>query len=195
MKIKVYLKRLNKSCYGLYDTKDKTILVQEGSEISLTIANHFIKTGYFKKRNELFYSNIIDGNLFAVDYLFDKPSTASSIILGSNSNGNVEWVTTDGKLLEELSDEEFVSYQDKDKLRVINDLVMICKLDAEEELQKLKVEFENLVNKISDNSELDRLIQLRDRISKLENWEPNLDAVKDKVTELYNKYLDDKEVE
>jgi hypothetical protein len=189
LKIKVYLKRFNKSCYGLYDTNDKTILVQVGSEISLSIAKHFIKTGYFKKRNKLFDSDIIDGNVFASDYLFDKPSAASSIILGSNSNGNVEWVTTDGKLLDELTDDEYVSYKDKDKMSLIGDLVMICKLEAEEELQKIKVEFDNLVHNISDQSELNHLIELRDRLNKLEKWEPTLENIQQKVKDLYETYI------
>jgi hypothetical protein len=189
MKIKVYLKRLNKSCYGLYDTKDKTILIQTGSEISLSIANHFVKTGYFKKRNELFLRNIVDGNRFIVDYLFDKPSAASSIILGSNSNGKVEWVTSDGTLLEELSEDDMVSVFEEDKTRIIRDLVMMCKLEAEEELQKRRVEFDNLVNNISDQSELNRLIQLRDRVHELEHWNPSLDAVLEKVKVLYNEHF------
>jgi hypothetical protein len=82
-----------------------------------------------------------------------------------------------------------VSVFEEDKTRIIRDLVMMCKLEAEEELQKRRVEFDNLVNNISDQSELNRLIQLRDRVHELEHWNPSLDAVLEKVKVLYNEHF------
>ena len=40
--------------------------------------------------------------MFTEDYIFSSPSTASSIVLGRNSNGLTEWKLKDGKTLKDF---------------------------------------------------------------------------------------------
>jgi hypothetical protein len=40
--------------------------------------------------------------IFSEDYHFKTPSGAAAIVIGSNANGYVEWVTKDGRTLDEV---------------------------------------------------------------------------------------------
>jgi hypothetical protein len=50
----------------------------------------------------------VDGSLlrFTQDYTLTSPSLASSIVLGRNSNGRIEWKDASGKTLRELQEEQ-----------------------------------------------------------------------------------------
>ena len=58
--------------------------------------------GYYKLRLQLENEGIIKDRHFQKDYEFSSPSAASTVILGRNSNGNLDWKTSDGKNLKEL---------------------------------------------------------------------------------------------
>jgi hypothetical protein len=189
VKITVYLKRLSKNCVGVYDSNDKSILVKAGSQISLSIAKHFVNLGYFNKRKELFLSDIIRGNIFEEDFMFDKPSAASSVILGSNTNGNIEWITSEGLPLESIGEDNYIDYEDKDRKMLMTDIIALCRQDAEKELKLSEIEFNNFVSNITSKSSIDELIKMRERVEYLKNWTPLLEEVLKKVEELYIKYI------
>lgn len=61
-------------------------------------------------RDKLLHNGVleVDGNhlRFTQDYTLSSPSMASSIILGRNSNGRIEWKDANGKTLRELQEEQ-----------------------------------------------------------------------------------------
>ena len=61
------------------------------------------------KRNELIKQKVIIDNgdnwIFAQDYPFSSPSTASGVILGRSSNGRTTWKDKDGKTLKEIQEQ------------------------------------------------------------------------------------------
>lgn len=56
----------------------------------------------YKLREQLVREGVITEGRFTKDYEFTSPSTASAVILGRNSNGNVDWKTEDGTRLKDL---------------------------------------------------------------------------------------------
>jgi hypothetical protein len=70
-------------------------LVLKGS----TVAQGFSDThrqSNVNKYNDLVRLNIVNGNVFTENYLFDSPSMASTIILGRQSTGLGDWKSTKG---------------------------------------------------------------------------------------------------
>lgn len=57
---------------------------------------------YFKLRNALIRDGVIVDGKFTRDYEFNAPSAASAVILGHNSNGNLDWKTDTGTKLKDL---------------------------------------------------------------------------------------------
>ena len=46
-----------------------------------------------------------DGLAFTQDYVFDSPSAAAGVLLGSAANGRTMWRTAEGKTLKDLQEE------------------------------------------------------------------------------------------
>ena len=59
----------------------------------LNLRQKLINEGFLKLSGE--------GYIFPEDYIFSSPSTASSMVLGRNSNGLTEWKLKDGRTLKE----------------------------------------------------------------------------------------------
>ena len=76
----------------------------KGSQVSdhttASVAVH--GKSYYKLRLQLENEGTIKDRYFQKDYEFNSPSAASTVILGRNSNGNLDWKTSDGKYLKEL---------------------------------------------------------------------------------------------
>ena len=60
----------------------------------LTLRQNLINQGVLSDKGEFLE--------FLDDYIFSSPSTASSIVLGRNSNGLTEWKLKDGKTLKDF---------------------------------------------------------------------------------------------
>jgi len=63
-------------------------------------------TGFLTLRQKLVYQGVLLDKVefleFQEDYIFSSPSTASSIVLGRNSNGLLDWKMKDGKPLKDF---------------------------------------------------------------------------------------------
>lgn len=64
------------------------------TQIFLTLRQNLINQGVLMDKGEFLE--------FQDDYIFSSPSTASSIVLGRNSNGLTEWKLKDGKTLKDF---------------------------------------------------------------------------------------------
>lgn len=98
----LYCKGNNGSAKGFLSAEGLT--VTKGSRISDHTVPSFEARGksYYLLRNRLIEDGtIIDGE-FQNDYEFSSPSAASAVILGHNSNGNVDWKSADGTQLKNL---------------------------------------------------------------------------------------------
>ena len=104
MFVKVFLKTRKSQANGIYDTVSECIRVSKGSQVSKNLTKHFAGTQYETIRNDLVANEVISNDRFTKDYLFDSPSQASSVILGSNSNGKREWKTSEGISISALDD-------------------------------------------------------------------------------------------
>jgi len=56
----------------------------------------------YKLRTAMENEGIIVDNVFTRDYEFSSPSSASTVVLGRSSNGNVDWKTIDGTKLKNI---------------------------------------------------------------------------------------------
>ena len=90
------------SAKGFISTGGLTVL--KGSKVSDRISPSFETRGtsYYRLRCLLENEGIISNHIFTRDYEFNAPSAASAVILGRNSNGNVEWKDENGVSLKDL---------------------------------------------------------------------------------------------
>lgn len=90
------------SALGIYDGEKFQVL--EGSQININKPVHLAR--YNKQRAELLASGEIsqvDGKYFLnITIEFNTPSGASDFVLGSSTNGWVEWKNSEGKTLNEI---------------------------------------------------------------------------------------------
>lgn len=86
--------------------RSEGFIVTKGSEVRLHPVPSFAKHGYSGKRTELIERGVIelrhDRGIFTVDYTFNSPSAAASIVRGSSQNGLTEWMADDGRTLAQL---------------------------------------------------------------------------------------------
>ena len=100
--IYLYCKGSGASAKGFVSAGGFTVL--EGS----TVSDHTVPSletkgkSYYNLRNALIKDGTISDRVFTRDYEFKAPSTASAVILGHTSNGNVDWKTADGVKLKDL---------------------------------------------------------------------------------------------
>lgn len=73
-------------------------LVKKGSTVSTDTTEGFHK-GYAALREQLVQDGVIQGQMFASDYVFDSPSAAAAVVLGRSANGRKEWIKLDGQTL------------------------------------------------------------------------------------------------
>ena len=75
--------------------------VLKGSHVSDDVTESFKKVGrgYLLLREKLEFDKVIAGGVFTADYEFSSPSAASSVILGRQSTGKLDWKRPDGTAL------------------------------------------------------------------------------------------------
>ena len=80
------------------------MIVKKGSRISQSsnLANQKGQEGSEKLRNQLISDGTIKDRIFTLDYTFNSPSTAATVILGASSSGNAKWKNKDGMALGEI---------------------------------------------------------------------------------------------
>lgn len=98
----LYCQGSGASAKGFVSTGGFTVLA--GSNISDHTVPSLEAKGksYFNLRNTLVKEEIIKDGVFQKDYEFNAPSAASAVVLGHNSNGNVDWKTEAGIKLKDL---------------------------------------------------------------------------------------------
>ncbi|MBQ7193398.1 MAG: DUF4357 domain-containing protein [Synergistaceae bacterium] len=79
------------------------LLVRKGSRVSImsNLMNQIGQEGAEKLRQQLISEGIITDYVFTRDYLFNSPSAAAKVVLGSSSSGNEKWKYADGVSLGE----------------------------------------------------------------------------------------------
>ena len=85
-------------------TDANKMIVKKGSRISQSsnLANQKGQEGSEKLRNQLISDGTIKDRIFTLDYTFNSPSTAATVILGASSSGNAKWKNKDGMTLGEI---------------------------------------------------------------------------------------------
>ncbi len=92
-----------KGCLTFVDVDKLGFTVFKGSVVSNYVCDN-LQYGerykyFYKWRLKLQNTGVIENGVFQTDYTFSSPSLAATVVLGSNSNGNTEWHTANGKLL------------------------------------------------------------------------------------------------
>lgn len=93
-----------KDCCGIGFLSANGFTVLKGTKVS-EIANDSLETyhkSYYKLRTTLENDGTIVDGVFTVNYEFNSPSAASTIIKGYNTNGTKEWKTDSGVTLKDL---------------------------------------------------------------------------------------------
>lgn len=99
----LYCKGSGADAKGFVSSGGLTVL--KGSKISThTVPSMEVHAkSQYKMRQVLEKDGVIVDGVFARDYEFTSPSSASTVILGRSSNGNVDWKSVDGIKLKELN--------------------------------------------------------------------------------------------
>ena len=99
----LFCTRSGASAKGYFNFDSKNFTVLKGSKIAERIRPNFkTRIGNYKLRQKLERNGTILNLIFQTDFIFDSPSMAASIILGSSANGWDEWKNEDGITLKEL---------------------------------------------------------------------------------------------
>lgn len=98
----LYCKGNSSDAKGYVSAGGFTVLA--GSRVSDHVPESFKRHGasYFRLREELQKSGVIENGVFQQDYEFSAPSAASAVVLARRSNGRKDWKTVDGTPLGEL---------------------------------------------------------------------------------------------
>lgn len=191
MKIKVFINKNGLHASGIYDTSDETIYVLKGSRVSNEVASHFKDSIYDSLRSDLIDEKVIVDNVFTRDYSFNRPSPASSVILGSNTNGKREWVTENGKDLNHLgksNEPNLLKINPQNK--IIEEIFKICDQEASHLIASIEKQMiERTTINISDTESMFKdIIALRDKKEKIISNRRSIENVIEVVTKLWNEY-------
>jgi len=194
MKVNVLIERNGLNSKGIYDTDDESILVLKGSKVSKEIAPHFKDSTYDILRNNLISEGVIQDFRFTTDYKFKKTSPASSVILGSNSNGKIEWITeNDGDLnslekKQSRTETKNKSYNNK----LMKDLLSACENEANLKIREFerKLIERTQVNTEDTESMLQDIIKLRDEMFSIKENMFSLAFLHEVVYKLWDEYND-----
>ena len=86
---------------GYYDETSKSFTILKGSVITLDVTECF-ERGPARKEVLKVCEKLSNGYRLKEDYIFDSPSTAASVVLGSSYNGFKVWKDDDGKKLTDV---------------------------------------------------------------------------------------------
>ena len=98
----LYCKGQTFSAKGFISAGGLTVL--KGAKVSDKTAPSFETKGksYYRLRCQLEKDGTIVNGVFTKDYEFNAPSAASGVVMGRNSNGNLDWKDENGVSLKEL---------------------------------------------------------------------------------------------
>ena len=104
--MRLYCKRRHSDSVGFVSQGGYTVV--EGSKTSAdTTPSLEIRTpAYYALRKRLESDGTIVNGIFQKNYEFTAPSAASSVVIGTPSNGNKDWKNENGKTLKELTIED-----------------------------------------------------------------------------------------
>jgi len=194
MKVNVLIERNGLNSKGIYDTEDESILVLKGSKVSKEIAPHFKNTTYDILRKSLISEGIIQDYRFTSDYKFKKASPASSVILGSNSNGKIEWITeNDGDLKSIENKQSNIETKNKNNNnKLMKDLLSVCEKEANLKIKELE---RKLIERTQENTEdtesmLQDIIKLRDEMFSIKENMFSLAFLHIVIDKLWDEYND-----
>lgn len=194
MKVNVFIERNGLNSKGIYDTEDESILVLKGSKVSEEVAPHFKDSNYDVIRNKLISEGVTQDFRFTTDYKFKKASPASSVILGSNSNGKIEWISENDGDLHSLEKKQS-SKEAKNKSNnneLIKELLLICEKEANikiEEIQRKMIE-KTQINTEDTESMLKDIIILTDEMDLIKRNMFSLSFLHEVINKLWDKYND-----
>ncbi len=99
-----YLYCSGKDCNGTGFVSANGFTVLKGAKVSEIVAATLeqYNKGYYKLRQKLENERIIEDRVFTMNYEFNAPSAASTVIKGYNTNGNKEWKNDQGIALGKL---------------------------------------------------------------------------------------------
>jgi len=195
MKINVYIERNGLNSKGIYDTIDDSLLVLKDSVVSIDMKSHFIGSSYYNLRKKLENEGIIKNSRFTKDYFFSKSSPASSVILGSNTNGKREWVTDQGIDLNSLNANSPTQINKRSILNykiptLISELLKAC--DKEAEIMSKEIDnkiIETAYKKTNDyDLLLKEIIVLRTKKDKIQDNKHTLEFIVKVVEKLWIEY-------
>jgi len=192
MKINVLIEKNGINSKGIYDTNDESILVLKGSKIRKEIAPHFKDSTYDILRKKLISEGVIQDFRFTTDYKFKKASPASSVILGSNSNGKIEWISeNDGDL--HLLEKKQSSKEAKNKSNnneLIKELLLICEKEANVKIREFerKMIERTQINIEDTESMLKDIIILRDEMDLIKRNMFSLSFLHEVIDKLWDEY-------
>ena len=196
MKINVLIEKNGINSKGIYDTNDESILVLKGSKIRKEIAPHFKDSIYDILRNNLIFEGIIKNHRFTKDYMFNKTSPAASVILGSNSNGKIEWVTANGGNLHSL---QKIQSRKESKKKIIKNkpmkaLLLICEMKANNKIEEIQQKMikRTQINIEDTESMLNDIILLRNETDSIKENMYSLSFIHEVIDELWDEYNDSK---
>ena len=92
------------SANGVGEFTNEGFVVLQGSTARTETVSSFLGTSGERLRNLLINQGVLKNNneglIFTRNYLFSSPSAASDVLMGRNSNGWIDWKTTDGRTLD-----------------------------------------------------------------------------------------------
>lgn len=100
-----YIKTKNNSVDAKMIRTIEGYVVLNGSKIRENYTKS-IPSGAKKKREQLIAEGTIMNNVFTRNELFASPSSASDVVTGNNTNGNIMWKTENGITLGEILEKE-----------------------------------------------------------------------------------------
>ena len=103
----IFFCKNNKGANATAYFRDNNIFVQNNSECRIDLTNSGQNSSYIvSKRSELIRIGVLQQEenklFFTQEYKFETPSAASSVILGTPSNGWKDWKDASGKSLDDL---------------------------------------------------------------------------------------------
>lgn len=188
MKLNVYIERNGFNSKGIYDTGDDSILVLKDSVVSSDLKSHFIGSSYYTLRKNLENEGIIKNSRFTKDYFFSKTSPASSVILGSITNGKREWINENGLDLNSLNARGLT--QINKRLNLISDLLKACDKEAEMLSKEIENKIIETASKKTDDfdSLFKEIILLRTEKDEIQENKHTLEFIVKVVEKLWIEY-------
>ncbi|MFH5882571.1 DUF4357 domain-containing protein, partial [Liberiplasma polymorphum] len=94
--VTMYLRMKNAKAEGIMDTKTQEITVKKGAVLEKEVADSFFDHTYYKLRQKLIASPIVEDYILIDDFTFNSLSAAAAVIGGRAAAGPKEWKSKEG---------------------------------------------------------------------------------------------------